>query len=306
MRPLDGGVVRRVEEAAFSVDLLPPGAPGSNSLGPEDRTALEEAARVAGASVILVDHYGASERYMEGLRGEGLGLAVIDDTAARDLSSADWVLNQNLGADRLPLSHRPGATVLLGPSYALLRPEFARAREWMSRSFSAADVRVLVTLGGGDVASQANRVLEALEAVPGALEVRVVARTNMHVPAHSRHRVELVHNPADMAAEMAWADLSVNAGGSTCWELACLGVPMLVLVLSPDQQGVAVALEQEGAAVQVQGSAPDRLAETVASLLADAGRRRAMSSSAAALVDGLGAQRAARSLVETFGKRRGS
>jgi len=29
---------------------------------------------------------------------------------------------------------------------------------------------------------------------------------------------------------MAWADFAVSAGGSTCWELAFMGLPALVLI----------------------------------------------------------------------------
>jgi UDP-2,4-diacetamido-2,4,6-trideoxy-beta-L-altropyranose hydrolase len=300
MRPLDAEVVRLVQDAGFPVTLLPSGAPDHHRLGADDLSALQDVARAARASAILVDHYGAPESYLEGIRGAGLSLGVIDDTAERDLSAAQWVLNQNLGAEKLPLPHHTGTTLLLGPSYALLRPEFARARERNSRAFSPADSRVMVTLGGGDVAAESRRVLEGLEAVPRALEVRLLARRAFEVPGQSHHGVSVAENPPDMAVSMAWADLSVNAGGSTCWELACLGAPMVVLALSRDQEGITLALEAEGAAVQVQGSAPGRLAEAVEALLADVGRRRALSSSAAALVDGLGAPRAALSLTETL------
>lgn len=304
MRPLDVGILRLVHNAGFPLVLLPPGGSDSRRLGAEDLSALKEVAVAARASSIVMDHYGADESYLEGIRGSGLGLAVIDDTAERDLSAARWILNQNMGAEELPLRHHSDATLVLGPRYALLRPEFARARERLSRSFAPTDRRVLVTLGGGGVAAESGRVLDGLEAVPRALEVRVLTRTTSPVPRRSHHEVSLVENPPDIPAQMGWTDISVNAGGSTCWELACMRVPMVVMSLSRDQWGNALALERAGAAVRLQDAAPGRLAETAEELLADVARRRALSSRAAELVDGLGAARVARSLATMLSEQR--
>jgi spore coat polysaccharide biosynthesis predicted glycosyltransferase SpsG len=103
---------------------------------------------------------------------------------------------------------------------------------------------------------------------------------------------------------MALADLSVNGGGSSCWELACLGVPMVILALSSDQQGNARALEDGGVAVRAHPGSPDSTARTVEALLVDVSRRRAMSTRASTLVDGMGAARAAQSLAETISQPR--
>lgn len=304
MRPLDAGIIRLVQDAGFPVVLLPPGGSDSRRLGADDLSALQEVAGAARASSIVMDHYGADESYLEGIRGSGLGLGVIDDTAERDLSAAHWILNQNLGAEELPLRHHSDATLVLGPRYALLRPEFVRARERTSRSFAPSDRRVIVTLGGGDIAAESGRILDELEAVPRALDIRVLARTTSPVPRQSHHQVSVVENPPDVPAHMGWTDISVNAGGSTCWELACMGVPMVVVALSRDQEGIASALEGAGAAVRVEEVAPGWLAEAVGALLADAVRRRALSYRAATLVDGMGAPRAARSLAETLSELR--
>jgi spore coat polysaccharide biosynthesis predicted glycosyltransferase SpsG len=183
----------------------------------------------------------------------------------------------------------------------LLRPEFAKERASLVRRFGETDAHVLVTLGGGNTASLARLVVESLEQSSRPLEVRVVLGSApvpdglAQAALASRHRVQLLCGVRSMASKMVWADVSINAGGSTCWELACLGVPMLVAALSNDQAPNVIALEAEGAAVELL--APELAAHFVESLLAVPGRRRAMSRRGMALVDGLGAGRAAESLL---------
>jgi spore coat polysaccharide biosynthesis predicted glycosyltransferase SpsG len=174
----------------------------------------------------------------------------------------------------------------------------------MSRTFAPDDRRVIVTLGGGDVAEATASVLDELESVEMDLDIRVLARRRLQIPRRSRHSLSVLQDPRDVPDHMAWADVSVNAGGSTSWELACLAVPMVVLSFSPDQEQNAVALQRERVAVRPRDEGHGGLAQTVRTLLGDAPLRRGMSSRAAALVDGKGAGRAARSLIETFSTQR--
>ena len=47
---------------------------------------------------------------------------------------------------------------------------------------------------------------------------------------------------------MAWADLAVSAAGTTCWELAFMGLPMLLVVLADNQRPNATCLDELGVA----------------------------------------------------------
>jgi len=47
------------------------------------------------------------------------------------------------------------------------------------------------------------------------------------------------------------ADFAVSAGGSTCWELAFMGLPALVIILADNQQVVAQGLDKAGAVVNL-------------------------------------------------------
>jgi spore coat polysaccharide biosynthesis predicted glycosyltransferase SpsG len=93
---------------------------------------------------------------------------------------------------------------------------------------------------------------------------------------------------------MASADLALTAAGSTCWELACLGVPALVVETADNQRWVAAVLAAAGAVERCGrwgDQDPSELAERVAALLADRVRLTAMGTAGRRLVDGRGADR---------------
>jgi UDP-2,4-diacetamido-2,4,6-trideoxy-beta-L-altropyranose hydrolase len=301
------GIAGRIRQAGFEVVAVGKPVDSDQPLGPGDRAATLQAARHCAAGVVLVDHYQADAAYLAGLADADCRVAVIDDLADRDLASADWVLNQNPGAFGLDYRVRDDTVVLRGLDYALLRPEFAQARGRMHRTHGTEDANVLITLGGSDVAAQTAALVDGLDALPRRLVVRCILAGTAELArveqatARSPHAVTILHDVADMAGQMAWADVSISAGGSTCWELCCMGVAMIVLQLSRDQAGNLPVLAEEGLAVAVGAwdsqRTPPTVASVVADLLAHPRRRAERARRGQARVDGRGAKRAADSLM---------
>jgi UDP-2,4-diacetamido-2,4,6-trideoxy-beta-L-altropyranose hydrolase len=257
---------------------------------------------------VVLDGYDFDLEFQRALRAGGQRLLVIDDSARIPLYDVDILLNQNLGAAGLYYRTNSDATLLLGPDYALLRREFAH---WRSRLHTVPETarKLLVTLGGSDPDNVTLKVIEALrqlDTVP--LQVRVVAGpTNPHVAelsdaaASFSGYLELLTAVSDMPSLMAWADLAVTAGGSTCWELACMGVPALSLVLAENQRNVARELARLGVMVNLGWHADvsvERIATAVGGLVYSSFRRLRMSQQGRALVDGKGAARVASALLQ--------
>jgi len=100
---------------------------------------------------------------------------------------------------------------------------------------------------------------------------------------------------------MLEADVVVGSGGMSVYEIAALGTPGIVLGqnLREEQRMRAFArhgtVEYLGLGTEV---GEDALASAVRSLLDDVGRRREMSRRGRALVDGLGASRAAEVILD--------
>lgn len=244
---------------------------------------------------VLIDNYEVTSELLARIAAR-TRLAVIDDEGRRDLRSAHWLLNQNLGAEELAHHIAPGAVQLLGPRYALLRAEFASARARTNRRFTPRDCRVLITFGGGEVMRYLQPAVAALEAVNGRLEIVVLGAEDVRVG--SRHDIRCVRVQNGVAGLMAGCDIAVTAAGTTCWELCCMKVPGFAIPIAQNQLIVARGLERAGALCVYRSfeDALSALAADVAALLSDPQERAHLSNRAGELVDGLGAYRAAESL----------
>jgi N-acetylglutamate synthase-like GNAT family acetyltransferase len=106
--------------------------------------------------------------------------------------------------------------------------------------------------------------------------------------------IRLVRDPPDMAELMEWADVAVSAAGSTCWEMAFLGLPALLLVTAENQEPVAAGVGAAGAAIDLgwhHTVSPVGLARALSALCRDPVLRAAQSRAGQRLVDGRGADR---------------
>ena len=200
------------------------------------------------------------------------------------------------------------------PSFALLRREFARWREW-SREVPAAGRRVLVTLGGSDPDNETLKVIAALRQVPvdGLEAVIVAGGGNPHrlsVTAAVRaagSRFRLLVDVPNLDEHMAWADLGIGAAGSTSWERALLGLPGLVLVLAENQLGIARALGAAECAHDLgwaRDISAEQLAARITAALRDGGWRTRAAERSRRLVDGRGAARVVKFLTKTASEAR--
>jgi UDP-2,4-diacetamido-2,4,6-trideoxy-beta-L-altropyranose hydrolase len=291
------GLERRLQcESAAAVPVL--AMAGSE----EDARETIEAANRAGACWVVVDGYCFGADYQRAIKAAGLRLLFVDDNGHASHYCADVVLNQNLHArEELYAQREPHTRLLLGPRYALLRREFWKWRGW-TRDIPDVARKVLVTLGGGDPHNVTRRVLDALRAT-GCPDLDVVVVAGPSNPHYDELRAAVaagpiawrleqnVHNMPDL---MAWADVAVSAAGSTCWELAFMGLPSLLVATAGNQIDIAAALYSAGVAANLGQSERLRasdIAKALGSLLSRRVERARMSSAGRGLVDGAGASR---------------
>lgn len=212
---------------------------------------------------LVVDHYALDARWEQALRPACKRLMVIDDLADR-AHDCDLLLDQNLGRisedyGRLVSSN---TIVLVGPRYALLRPEFAQLRTVsLARRASPQLKRLLIAMGGVDKDNVTACVLRALNAcaLPSGLHITVVmgphAPWRQQVQAQAgqmRCPTQVLVGVSDMARLMTDSDLAIGAAGGTAWERCCLGLPSIVMVLAVNQEAAAEALRKSDAAVAVK------------------------------------------------------
>ncbi len=217
------------------------------------------------ADWLVVDHYALDHYWEQALRPHCQQLMVIDDLADR-VHDCDLLLDQNLGRnaeDYSDLTHAT-ATKLIGPRYALLRPEFAVLRdESLTRRTHTQLKNLLITLGGVDKDNITGDVLNALRNCTLPQELRITVVMGTHAPwlehvsllAKSMPRpTEVLVNVTNMARVMTDSDLVISAAGGTAWELCSLGLPSIVIALAENQLRGACALQTEGAALKFENS----------------------------------------------------
>ncbi len=251
---------------------------------------------------VTLDGYHFDPAYQSALRGAGCKVLVIDDMAHQPEYHADILLNQNIYAQNLKYNCSPDTLRLLGTQYVLLRKEFLK-KKGSQREIPETARHILVTLGGADSENVTMTVVRALKRLERTdVEVKiVVGEVNQNRQSIEKELrcspfdFQILSCVTDMPTLMAWADMAVSAGGSTCWELIFMGVPFLVVILSENQEGIANGLGEAGAAINCgwhYALTADRLAEILVELINDRECRRALNGKGQQMVDGLGTERA--------------
>lgn len=253
------------------------------------------------AQWLVVDGYPFDISYQTAVRQAGKKLFLIDDYAHLPAYEADVLFNQNVTAIGLDYTINPDALLMLGPRYCLLRPEF---HERPAAEPPAVAHNLLVTLGGSDPDNVTLSVMEAVSALHDLTTRVVIGAANPHrraleqVAAH--HGIELLVDVRDMPALMRWADIAITSGGTTCWELAFMGLPALVMSIAENQDAIADRLGKSGAMIGLGRGReidPAALVDQVRALARHPVRRMEMRQMQQLMVDGRGAERVVRLLA---------
>lgn len=321
-RPFPGhlnDIIRQNGHYLVELPMINQETPGAKSAGYVDwlgtdwaTDALQTLAALGGRQVdwVVVDHYALDYRWERALRHEVRRIMVIDDLADRP-HYCDLLLDQNLGRKYSDYEKLLGARTqtLIGPQYALLRPEFAQWRNYsLARRKKPQLKNLLVTMGGVDKDNVTGQVLCALQdcASPADLQITVVLgphapwlrevnaqATNMDWSTH------VLTGVSNMAQLMADSDLAIGAAGATAWERCAVGLPALVLIIADNQMSGAKALQECGACTLVEN------AENLAYEISDhfCAQKRSnilqkMSNASAALTAGNGAARVANKMLK--------
>ncbi len=253
---------------------------------------------------MVVDGYQFSPEYRQRLRDENWRVIAIDDYG--DMRNADVVINQNAWAAPEDYS-TSNAKVLAGSQFAMLRREFREERS-AANARGAIPEKILVSCGGSDPRNLTTRILKLLAEVTTPTEVVVVAggscdriRELSELCHQLPFSARLEHDVRDMSALMQASDLAIVAAGSTCWELASLGVPMITVVTADNQVRVAESVKEFGigwSAGQADELSAGKLRQIFAQLRSDPALLSAAGRAGQELIDGLGACRVAEVLAE--------
>lgn len=200
----------------------------------------------------VIDSYIARPEIYEQIAGWAKTLICVDDTMRIEYPSGATILNPGIGSESLPYDARRHR-IFAGAKYVLLRNPFRDApkREAVSPSIE----KILVTTGGEDRHGIVPELMRTLRRRFAKAKLSIIVgpafRNQSEIEAAADARCELLINPEPQAMfeAMRSADLAIAAGGQTTYELARLGVPMILIRAAENQRGNIEGLVRAGAAV---------------------------------------------------------
>jgi len=274
---------------------------------------LNELLKMLCPEKVIVDSYYVTEKYLQVLKAK-YSLTYIDDLAIFAYPVNQLVNYNAYGVDVDYQSLYRNAGILLperylGIEYAPLRDEFKKLERHIQPIRCQ---NVLISTGGADLIHLALRCVRYLQVNPKAYEEYcfhfVLGAMNPDISeiemiAKQLRNVQLHKNVKNMEVLMQRCDLAVSAAGSTLYELCACGIPTITYILADNQIPGAEAFEKRKLMISMGDlrdveDAPRKVFCKVHELAGDYERRKQQAALMQEMVDGCGAERLAKALLE--------
>lgn len=259
-------------------------------------------------NIIIVDSLQIDKNFCQNISNLTNMPVFIDDFIRMDHRQGiiiDWTI---LAEDKFYTKKYPGVKYLLGSRYAALRRGF-----WETPAISVKRhiENFLVTFGGSDVANLTPVVLSLLNEKYPDITVRVIIG-----PGFSGRNIEKVKNlkkknnillfnpkPPEIVEAMLASDIAISAGGQTIYELVCLRIPTIGIMVVNNQLDDLNGWSETGY-LEFVGNHKDkdifeRIKKSI-SALSPYTERQARVAIAAKYIDGNGAIRLVTKLLELY------
>jgi len=245
-KELPGNLCDFIESKKYKVFRLPQSHFAKDEWKGDAVQVKEIIKKSGGCDCVVVDHYAIDEKWERHIRDVARSIVVIDDLANRR-HDCDMLLDQNycqgykLRYTNLVPSH---CLKMLGPVFALLRPEFVKARRRV-KARNGQIKNILISFGGVDPSNETCKALRAIALLKRpAIKVDVmIGINNLQIPqikklAAAMPQVSCNLNVKNISQFMSEADLCIGAAGCSTWECFCLGLPILAITTSEHQIGL--------------------------------------------------------------------
>jgi spore coat polysaccharide biosynthesis predicted glycosyltransferase SpsG len=270
---------------------------------------MREIARLKPAAVI-VDEPDVSHDYLAEIASTDTLLAAIDQSALVRFPSK-LLVNPLLAPNKASYEFDADTQLLLGRRYAMVRPEIRRQRQTRSQEppplaipnggVITSQYRVLLALGEDDPNQMTLELAKLIVNSPRVGKMDIVIRREHPQLEEIREMVEgnkevmsLALEPAEIANRINRCHFAVTSGSGWSLELACVGVPQLLILQNEMHWPNAQRLEDEGAASVLgwhENVSAQTIRQGVQSLITDPLERKSMARCGRKLIDGRGPDR---------------
>lgn len=270
----------------------------------EEDQVVEKILKKCQAEMLIIDSYAYDQERLDRMAGLGLISVYIDDMN-RHPFNVDFVVNGNLYAPRI--DYQGSSRFLLGSEYLMMREEFSQIA---LRKVKQGVEDVLISFGAADMENLTPWILKILFNYHKFFELNwhvvigPVFRNLSEIEplVRNKENVFLHYNP-DIKNLIRNCDISINAAGSTTYELAACGVPALLIVAAYNQLRLASEADKRGFAINMGWRSElhkEYLFATLDRVIEDFAVRQAMAARGQDLIDEKGVERLADILLNAM------
>ena len=197
---------------------------------------------------LLLDSYQATFAYLNRLHKK-VKISYIDDLQLIN-TPVDNVICYSVYSEQDKEDYRKNfkenQKLYLGLEYIPLRKEFEKGMYKNDTSNAPKDIKdILITTGGTDCFHMALGIVVYLKQYCDKWNFHVVVgkfqqdKDKLKEMSECMPNLYLYENVVDMTSLMNHCDIAISAGGTTIFELCCVGVPTLAFTMADNQRGVA-------------------------------------------------------------------
>ncbi|AWI03689.1 UDP-2,4-diacetamido-2,4,6-trideoxy-beta-L-altropyranose hydrolase [Clostridium drakei] len=243
------------------------------------------------ADLLITDSYDIDEYYFSKTKNAFSRTAYIDDMNLY-YYDVDFLINQNIGAEKFNYKTNENSKLLCGCKYVMLRKEFKNIEE---KCVPETVKNIMITVGGADPNNITLKLLSWVKSLNYNFHVVIGPSFNNieQLKEFESARIKLYHN-VDMCSLMQKVDMAVSACGSTLYELAACKVPTIGIIIADNQQGIACEMHKQGIIRNIgwyNELDEDTFIKAIGDISDNYDLRKNMGLKASKLIDGKGAER---------------
>lgn len=250
--------------------------------------------------IFISDIRNTSIKYMEKARSISECLVTFDDLGeGRYL--ADILIDANIN-EKLSIAkdeQRGNLPIcLFGVPYILLRKEFGNCKK---KKINKRVKYLLITMGGSDSKGTTLKIIEAIKEMKLEIEVIIIIGRGftlksdlVKITKESCEKYTVLYDEKDIFKYMLRADLAIASAGITMFELACCGVPTMVISYDEDQEKNTYQFLERNLIISLGISdymAKEKITEELNDIIHNYEARKRMSRESQKFVDGQGLSR---------------
>ena len=254
-------------------------------------------------TTIFVDSNKLSQDVLDEIHNQVKTLIFIDDYY-RWVHTKRMIIDWTVSVEKKEIhDKRESSEYLLGPKYTALRKEFWENKK---RSIRENIDNVLITFGGSDIRSLTPRMMKIIKENFPEINMNIIVgrgfSNKQEIEAEANERTNIIFNPDAglMKKTMMICDTAIASGGQTLYELASVGLPTIAITMIDNQVEDTLGFDETGFLFNAGWWDDELLEEKIINFLnslLDYSTRKNMSVTGQKTIDGKGAIRIAKTIV---------